>query len=274
MPSILTDTPIQLDLTAVRKGLSWAQSWSTGPVLCRIRNQKMQFIAVNDRRFLASWAWDLPNTEANFFFLIPPFVIATITSPAAYDADSLQVIVRKNLAGLILGQGKQEFRLQWRWDAATFHPPPSFEQMLQMPTDILQAPYVAIADVVHLALANLVIETSEHPGEQAAIEIDFSPGQFNIDGLSVTMGQAHRFFFDPRMVTRGMEIARGDQIGFAMQPVSQDRVILYFTSERDGCRIHVAIFSLPSQNQSFATTTLTLQETPTSGGVFVMPRNR
>lgn len=278
MASVLTDHPIALDIKAVRKGLGWAQSWSSGTVLCRIHKERFQLIAVTQKEFLASWSWKLPGITTSAFFLIPPFVAATITNPMSYEAEGLEVMVRKTVAGLIIRQGKQEFRLQWRWDPSTFKAPPFFDQMLQPPTDMMKTPYVAIADVVHLAIANLGnIEGAQDINfDDAAIQIDFSPGQFNVEGKSVTADGNHRYFFDPRLVIRGMEVSRGDQVGFSIEPVASERALLYFTTEREGCHIHCAMLSSLYHSTNMPATTLTIRETrpPMADGAWILPRKK
>lgn len=269
MSSILTSRPITLDIQAVRRGLSWAQSWTSEPVLCRIKDEKMHLLAVSQQQFLVSWAWPLPGVMESHFFLIPPFVINTITNPAAYSADSLAVMLRKTVAGMIIRQGKQEFRLQWRWSPESFRAPKAFDQMLNPPPNIVETTYLAIADVVHLAIANLgnMNLSEEVSFDSAVIEVNLPmTAQQNPHNL--------RYFFDPRLVIRGVEVARGDTVGFAMQPIENKRAILHFTTQRDDYFIHCAILSSPIQSAWAATTTLTVRETrpPMSDGAWILPR--
>lgn len=269
MASILTTDPIPLDIQAVRKGLSWAQSWTSEPVLCRIKDEKMYLIAVSQQRFLVSWAWSLPGITNAQFFLIPPFVISTITNTAAYTADALAVMLKKNVAGLIIKQGKQEFRLQWRWTPDSFKAPKYFEQMLNPPPQMVQSSYLAIADVVHLAIANLgqINATEEVSFEEAVIEInlptDESDRPTNI-----------RYYFEPRLVIRGMEVTRGDPIGFAMQPLEGNRAILHFTTQREDYFIHCAILSTAIKSAWAPSTSITVRETrpPMADGAWILPR--
>ncbi|NJL93234.1 MAG: hypothetical protein HC915_05635 [Anaerolineae bacterium] len=265
MTSVFSSSFIPLDIQAVRQGLGWAQSWSSGPVLCRIHQQRMQMVAVNEEQFVASWAWPLPGVAQSAFFLIPPFVAGSIANPAAYDADGLLIAVQKTAAGMVILQGKQEFRVQWRWDPTSFRAPAHFLKMLEPPPPAMQQSYVALADVVHLAIANMthMLDNDEFSFSDATIQI-------NLDGAQ----GAVPFQFDPRLVIRGMEIARGEEVGFALQPLAEGRAMLYFITQREGCQIHCAMLSLPWVAGSQPTTTLTIRETrpPMSDGAWILPR--
>lgn len=269
MSSILTTNPIELNIQAVRKGLSWAQSWTSEPVLCRIKDEKMHLIAVSQQRFLVSWAWPLPGVTGSQFFLIPPFVISTITNPAAYSADALAVMLKKNVAGLIIKQGKQEFRLQWRWTPDSFKAPKHFEQMLNPPQKMIQDGYLALADVVHLAIANLghISAAEDVSFEEAVIEM-------NLPLTDSENNNRSRYFFEPRLVIRGMEVTRGDRVGFAMQPIENKRAILHFTTQREDYFIHCAILSTATKSAWAPSTTITIRETrpPMSDGAWISPR--
>lgn len=276
MSSVLTATPTELDIIAVRQGLSWAQSWSNGPVLCRLGNGTMSFVVVNERRFLASWSWPLPQAEGMRFFLIPPFVANTINNPAAYNATALQVMLRKNLVGMVISAGREEFRLQWRWDPSTFKAPKAFDQMLKPPTEEMRMSYVTVADAVHLAIANLG-QMSMEDGmgfEDAVIQIDFAPGQFNIQGQTVNEGTSQRYYFDPRLVLRSLEVSRGEAVGFSIQPVGKERAILFFTTQREHWRMHCAVLSIQRTAGAKPSTTLQVRESSPmkSNGVWVLPK--
>lgn len=268
MSSVLTAKPIVLNIQAMRRGLSWAQSWSSEPVLCRIKDEKMYLVAVSQKQFLVSWAWPLPGVMESHFFLIPPFVISTITNPAAYSADGLAVMLKKNVAGMIINQGKQEFRLQWRWSADSFRAPKSFEKMLNPPANIVQSSYLAIADVVHLAIANLgnMNVSEEVSFDSAVIEVNLPMTEENPDNT--------RYFFDPRLVLRAVEVTRGDSIGFAMQPIEGKKAIVHFMTQREDYFIHCAILSTSVKSEWAASTTLTVRETrpPMADGAWILPR--
>jgi hypothetical protein len=161
----------------------------------------------------------------------------------------LEVVSHRNVVGLILTADGQEFRMQWRWSAQEFQSPPEFKIMSHLPDTMLNAPYVNLADVIHLAIANVIKvfnetdENIEKPGE--AILIDFMPGQINIDGETVSQGNQARYYFHPRMLMRGLEIVRERQVGFAIRPVDQGKsAILYLSCQRNKWQIHCAISSV------------------------------
>ena len=139
--------------------------------------------------------------------------------------------------------------MQWVWKASDFQAPPTFTVMSQLPDIMVSAPYVSLADMVHLSMANLIKVMSEDSNEgiqsQDAILIDFVPGHINIDGESITGPQQARYFFNPRMLMRGMEVVRENQISFAIQPTHRGQdSILYLASHRQGWQIHCALISV------------------------------
>ncbi len=240
----------------MRLGLGWAQSWTSGPILCVITPESTRFAIVSERRFIASWEWVEETDSPYRFFLIPPFVASTLSSHAAYDITGLRARVNRAHVALTIRDSHGEYVLQWRWQAASFEAPPFFDQMVQLPDDRLEEQtYMAIADAVHLAIANLGrLEAMEQINrDNLAIMVNFAPGQFRIDGQPITPASGPRYYFDPRLIVRGLEVVRGDHIGFALsETIIPAQSILYMIGQRDQWRIQCAILSiLPDENTRF-----------------------
>lgn len=248
--SVYLNKSIKLDLVALRTGLGWAQSWTKNAILCKVGGGWMRLMVAEPEGFLASWAWPMPEAKQNQFFLIPSFVALTLSGPAAWEASGVEVVLKHNVVGMILRSGTQELRLQWVWQPNDFKSPRDFTLMSQLPDTMISTPYVSLADMVHLSMANLIKVMSEDEEDvirtQDAILIDFVPGQINIDGESITQSpQQSRYFFNPRMLMRGMEVVRENQISFAIQPTYREKdSILYLTSHRQGWQVHCALLSV------------------------------
>jgi hypothetical protein len=88
----------------------------------------------------------------------------------------------------------------------------------------------------------------EYQPPRPGIGVEFSPGRFKIDGQPITIGRERRFYFDPRLIVRGLEVVKGRQIGFAISetPVS-GQSILHMTSDRDQWRVQCALLRACSQ---------------------------
>lgn len=273
------DSPkkIQLDIQAVRTGLAWAQSWTPdGAVLCTLGGGKMQFTAVNQQRFLATWSHPIPPTEHPYFFLLPRFIVQTLSSSAAWNATALEVALYKNLVGIIIHEGGREFRLQWRWSATEFDAPRAFARMNQISDTMIQTPYVSIADIVHLAIANVLRVVGDEPDERPtsdAVLIDFVPSLLNLDGAPVTVATNQKqYYFNSKMVIRGLEIVRENQISFAIHPIREEKeAILYLACQRKQWQIHCAVLSVGVKAEP--TPHMQVRETrpPMMDGAWVLP---
>jgi hypothetical protein len=273
-------TSIPLNIEAFRTGLAWAQSWTPdGAVLCTLGHRTLRLTAVDDKKFLATWTYPMPNApDAPLFFLLPRFIVQTMCSPAVWNATGLQVILHKNLVGMIIHEGKQEFRLQWRWTASDFKAPRAFARMNLVPDIMTNAPYVAVADIVHLAIASLIqtLEAEEPTPQQDAVLIDFAPSLLNIGGSTVssgTNGTTNQYYFNSRMVLRGLEIVRENQISFSIQPIRDNQqAILYFACRRKNWQIHCALLSVGTK-QVKTDIVMQIRETrpPMMDGAWVLP---
>jgi len=240
--------PLRLNPQIVRQGLGWAQSWTDGPILCVITPESVGFAVVNEQRFVAGWEWAEDTGAPYRFFLIPPFIASTLSGHKAYEFTGLRVRTNRNYVAVTVRDAHGEYVLQWRWQAASFPAPVFFEQMVQVPEETVERrTFVAIADAVHLAIANLgrLEAIEEFDRRQLAIVIDFAPGHFKIDGQPITLGDEQRYYFDPRLIMRGLEIVRGRHIGFSVASTTvPGQSILYMTSERDNWRLYCSMLSI------------------------------
>lgn len=239
---------LRLNPKIIRQGLGWALQWTTGPILCVVTPDSIRFQVVNERRFVASWECLAPTGSPPRFFLIPTFVATMLAAPYASNITSLRVQVNRTQVALALQDAKGEYVIQWQWSAADFAAPPFFDQMAEAPAKMLERQtFIAIADAVHLAIANLGrLEAMEQINRQnLAIAVDFAPGHFKIDGQPITLGHEQLLYFDPRLIVRGLEVARGKHIGFAVSETPRDGLsVLYMTSERENWRIQSSLLSL------------------------------
>lgn len=245
--------PLRLNPQTMRLGLGWAQSWTDGPILCVVTPGAVRFVVVSERRFVASWEWQEETESAYRFFLIPPFIASTLASYAAYHVTGLRARINRTHVALTVRDQHGEYVVQWRWQAASFEAPPFFDQMAQSPAEMIgEQTYVAIADAVHLAIANLGrLEAMEQLDRQnLAIQIDFGADGVRIDGQPIMESHDECCYFDPRLIVRGLEIVRGQQINFALSPtLIPGQAVLYMVSERDEWRIQCAMLSmLPDEN--------------------------
>lgn len=266
--------PTELYMPALRTGLAWAQSWTKGHILCRLGHGRLTLMVAESNGFLAVWSYPMTNQDDNEFFLIPPFIARTLSGRAAWDIERLEILTNRNVVGAMLYTAEQDFRLQWKWRPASFQAPRHFKHMSQLPDMTVRAPYVNLADHVHLAFANMMnpaLITEDLPPDEpkGGILIDFMPGQINIDGESLHTGsQQARYYFNPKMLMRGLEIVRESHLSFTIHEIQRSRTaVLFLGCQREGWDIHCAVQSIGVSHQA-NTTPMRIRETktPMQGG--------
>jgi hypothetical protein len=283
--NIFQATPIALDIKAVRTGLGWAQSWSPdGAVLCTLGNGYLQLTAVSEQRFVASWRIAAEGTpEGLVFFLFPSFVVETLAGRAAWALDDLKIVVYKNLVGVILREDTREYRLQWRWTAADFSAPRAFHRMNQLPDKMVKLPYVQVADVAHLAIAQLMraipIEMTEVDRNPAptkdAILLDYTSALKDVEDANELKALQNQFYFQPRMLIRGLEIVRENEISMAISPVANGKqAILYLSCQRKEWTIHCALASVGTGVDSATGVTIRQTREPMLDGAWDLPKRK
>jgi len=223
--------------------------------------------------FLAVWSYPMPSQEETVFFLMPPFIARTLSGRAAWDIQRLEILTNRNVVGAMLYTADQDFRLQWKWRPSAFQTPRFFKQMHRLPDMTVRAPYVNLADIVHLAFANMMNPalTDDIPPDQpkGGILIDFMPGQINIDGESIQQSnQQARYYFNPKMLMRGLEIVRESHLSFTIEETQRSRsAVLFLGCRREGWDIHCAVQSIGVSHHA-KTPPMRIRETkpPMEGG--------
>ncbi len=261
--------PIRLNPQVMRTGLGWALSWTNGPILCVVAPGFTRFVVVNEHSFVASWEWAEETGAESRFFLVPPFVASTLAGPAAWGLLRIRASLHRNNVAMTIYDKAGEYLLQWQWDPRSFKAPHVFDLMSAQPEDMVQTGYVTIADAVHLAVANLgrMEGLEEIKRERLAMLIDFAPGRLSIDGQEIMAGDPQRFYFDPRLVIRGLEIVRGRTIGFAMTRLeATGQAILYMNSDRDNWQVRCSLLSMKLPQGVAATTYETAERAHDNGG--------
>ncbi len=272
---------VGLDVGALRNGLAWAQSWTQQHILCRIGEGNLTFMVAERDGFLAAWSWNAPTLSEPAFFLIPPFVAKLLSGRAMWDVQELKIMTHRNAVGAMLYAGqRQPVRLQWHWHAADFGSPSHFKLMSRLPDMMISAPYVNLADVIHLAIANVISPGITEDGDPepvpSGILIDFMPGQINIDGESVhsqSLQQA-RYYFNPKMLIRGLEIVRSSHLSFAIRESKRSQsAVLYMACQREGWNIHCAIQSVGVSRAAPSNVKIRETRAPMEGGSWLRGRN-
>jgi hypothetical protein len=256
----MTDT-IRLNPHVIRKGLSLAQNWTKGPILCWLTPQSTRLVVVNEYRFVAVWEWQEENEARPCFFLVPPFIASTLSGPASWHLARMEVMLHRNNVALIMHDERNDYVLQWRWDPWIFRAPTAFQKMIAQPGDIMRSEYVAIADAVHLAVANLgrMEGLEQVRRDRLAMTIDFSPGRLIIDGQEIIAGDSQQFYFDPRLVIRALEISQARAIGLSMSKLPENgQSILHIGTDREQWQVRCAVLSLSREETHLPNYNLTV----------------
>jgi hypothetical protein len=228
-----------------------ATARSDDPVLCMIKQDAVKFIALSSRRLVVSWEYtvNLP-TKSTAALVIPPVVARIMTSEAIKRLINIRLEDHQAIMAITDQSGSCE--ISWHSDVTDFPAPPEFGQFISPPHGLVEVNYLTISDAVHQAIAKLV--TIESAGQarrdKLAILIDFGPQKLIVDGRAISSSEAVRYYFDPRLIVRALEFAKGDRIGVAVTGLStRSQAILSFVANKDNCQVHCALLSIGLDTQ-------------------------
>jgi hypothetical protein len=250
---IMDENRLYVEGEILCKGVRQATSRSEEPILCLIKPESIKFVAVSGLRLVISWETRPKKPMArSLAFLLPPMV-----------ADLLSCDVICGLVGVeFVGQGQWivcrltdhlgSYEIRWQSDLSAFPAPESFSQIVQVPRELIDVPYIRFSDATHEAVAKLVrMEADEQISpSKLAILIDLDFGRLQVDGKEIVTSESRQYYFDPRLVIRALEFLRERNLRVGVTPLQGGRrAYLSLLAEEGDWTVHCSLLSIGMDTQ-------------------------
>ena len=235
--------------TAIRK----ATLRSKEPILCLVKPDAIKFVALSGLRLVVSWetALDQP-ISGRLAFVIPPLIAQLLCSETVSCQAGVEIVVRGEEAIVRLSDPLGYYEIRWQSDLAAFPAPSEFSRLIQVPDDLMEVPYIRLTDATHEAVAKLVrIEADEEvQRDKLAILIDLDFGRLSIDGQEIIGTGSTRYYFDPRLVIRALEIIKERTILVGVRPIQGgSRAFLAVLAQQQEWTVQCSLLSIGKDTQ-------------------------
>lgn len=247
----MADKSISVDGDILWAGVRRVSSRTKEPILCVLRGQTMTFVAPGGLRLVVLWQFDLKHKlSENAVFTIPPMIASFLTTEAIRD--TIEIKVDEEMITVVTQDRWGSYELRWYSDVAGFTAPAEFNRLFTRPSTLMAVSYLHFSDTIHEAVAKLVSMESDrqiHP-TKLAILVDIGHPTLRIDGQEIEAGARNRYYFDPRLIIRALEIVKGDtvQVGFT-KVTDPNRAFLSILAKQNGYTIHCALLSIGLDTQ-------------------------
>jgi hypothetical protein len=244
---------VRIDAEKLCAGVAKAKARSADPILCLVRQERLQFVAVSGLRLVASWQTSQARTAGgNLAFLIPPLIAELL----ATDTICRQVAVEFSMVGSAvvchLTDHLGSYDIRWKSDLARFPAPEAFGQIIQVPEALIEVTYIKFSDAVHQAVAKLAQMEAEDAvnRDKLAILIDLDFGRLRVNGEEIVTAESRQYYFDPRLVIRAIEFLRERNLRVGITPLADERrAYLSLLAEDDGWQVHCSLLSIGLDTQ-------------------------
>jgi hypothetical protein len=239
----------QVLCAGVRKAISRSEE----PILCLIKADTIQFVAVSGLRLVVSWKVQLgEHAPNNLAFLIPPVVAELLASEVVCAQVGVEFLMQGNNVIGKLTDHLGSYEIRWASDLALFPAPDAFGQLVQVPEALVEVPHLRFSDATHQAIAKLAhMEADEQISpSKLAILIDIDFGRLSVEGQEIVSTESHQFYFDPRLVIRALEFLKEKTLRVGVTPLAgASRGFLSLLSEQEGWTVHCALLSIGKETQ-------------------------
>jgi hypothetical protein len=243
---------LRVDGSVVCTGIEQATTRSEEPVLCLIRPETIRFVAVSGLRLVVSWQTKLRQAApGNLAFLIPPFVGGLLSSDVVCEQVEVEFELQGEHVLAKVADHLGSYDIHWKSDLSTFPAPEAFGQILKVPDELMQVPYLKISDVAHQAVAKLI---QIHSDEQVsptklAVLIDLDFGGLRVDGQEIVESSSRSYYFDPRLVVRALEFMKARRLSVGITSLAPNRGYLSLLAEQSDWLVHCSLLSIGKETQ-------------------------
>jgi hypothetical protein len=244
---------LRIDGNVLCKGLELASSRSAEPILCLIRSDAIRFIAVSGLRLIVSWETRLRQpVDGGLTFIVPPLVAELLSAEAICSQVEVALAMRGQAVITRLTDHLGDYEIRWKSDLASFPAPEAFGQLIAVPDALMDVPYIRFSDAIHQAVAKLVrIEADEQINpSKLAILIDLDFGGLRVNGEEIVTAESRRYYFDPRLVIRALELLKQRNLRVSITPLGgQRRAYLSLLSQEEAWSVHCSLLSIGLDTQ-------------------------
>jgi hypothetical protein len=233
-------------------GIRQASARSEEPILCLARRNSLTFVAVSGLRLVVSWEFTLPTqAERPAVFVIPPMIVNHLLAVTGPSTDKADLLLDGNNVALITTDELGSYELRWRSDPAGFPAPPEMSRMLVLPDVLTRFDYLQVSDAVHQAVIQLVtVESHRHIHRtRLAVMVSLSDGHLAVTGQEIETLAINRYYFDPRLVIRALELVRADHVELGLTSLDPRSAFLSIISRQPDRQVHGALLSIGLDTQ-------------------------
>jgi len=237
---------------ALADGIRQASARSEEPILCLARRNSLTFVAVSGLRLVVSWEFTLPTqAERPAVFVIPPMIVNHLLAVTGPSTDKADLLLDGNNVALITTDELGSYELRWRSDPAGFPAPPEMSRMLVLPDALTRFDYLQVSDAVHQAVIQLVtMESHRHIHRtRLAVMVSLSDGHLAVTGQEIETQAINRYYFDPRLVIRALELVRAGQVELGLTSLDPRSAFLSIISRQPDRQVHCALLSIGLDTQ-------------------------
>jgi hypothetical protein len=233
-------------------GIRQASARSDEPILCIGRRNSLTFVAVSGLRLVVSWEFILPmQIERPAIFVIPPMIVNHLLAVTGPSTDKADLVLEGNSVALITSDELGSYELRWRSEPGGFLAPPEMSRLLVMPAVLTRLGYLQVSDAIHQAVIQLVDMESHRKIHRTrlAVMVALSDGHLTVTGQEIETRATNRYYFDPRLVIRALELVKADHVEIGLTSLSPRSAFLSIVSRQPDRMVHGALLSIGLDTQ-------------------------
>ena len=236
-----------LDGQTLWKGVRQVSACTEEPILSIAHGQSLTLVVFRETRLVISWHFPLSSAlDSPIVFGIPPLIASHLCKSAPPVSPMARMAVHGNDVSLCANDAEGPFELRWRFEIGQFPAPPELDRLLEPPPALMAAGHLQLADAILGAAARLMaleVERGLHRSKLAVV-VGLPAGRLVIDGREVCDEPPGFYHFDPRLVTRALELMRSDRIEIGLTPLNPGRAFLSLVDRQLDHTLHCALLSL------------------------------
>jgi hypothetical protein len=250
---VMEEERVQIEADVLCSGLRRAFSRSEESILCLIRGDRIRFVAVSGLRLIISWETILgrPRTDS-LAFVIPPLVAELLSSEVICSLVGVEIAMRGKQVTASLRDHLGSYEFGWASDLSSFPAPAELGEILVMPEELMEVPYLGFSDATHQAVAKLVrMEADEQVSPtKLAILIDLDFGGLRVNGEEIVTVASQQYYFDPRLVIRALELLKEKNLRVGVTPLGREHLAyLSLVAQDEGWTVHCSLLSIGKDTQ-------------------------